>query len=507
MNRHDSGVRSARAHPGRPSSCLALALALATLPAHAQVPDRHAALTVAPAGHWSLAAVRVLDAARLTEHGFDPAAPTLTVGRIADLLAMAAGRAEASDHPLQLQVLDWLERLRAEYPDVFAEEAHSLTGRVAIVAGGTAAQNPLRPRNATGLPRYEADTLSAFAAMRAGATLGGRVHVALDAALRADGLQLREAYATSRVGSLGLWAGRRRSGIVSAAGGGMVLNDAAAWDGGGVWLTHPLRLPLLGPVNFETFLAAADSNGLVPEPWFWATRGTLEPLPRFTIGITRAIPFGDTSGGRAINWREFGKILVGLNSAHERDDEYADNQVVAVDGRWRLPSDPAPLELYVTWGAEDSSGAWWKSPAIIGGIFAPVIPGAPAFSAGIEHAVFTGEQGHGHFYEHGLLTDGWVERANLIGHPLGGTGREWLLYGGFDRGIAGPALRWQAFRRVRPQGNRLSPTRQGTSWGGAGDVAWHVLPAIRLHAHAAIEVGSGWKTGNAAAYLVWHPHR
>jgi hypothetical protein len=283
----------------------------------------------------------------------------------------------------------------------------------------------------------------------------------------------------------------------------MVLGDAVAWDGGGLSLARPLRLPLLGPVHLETVLAAADSNGQVPEPWFWLTRGTVEPLPRFTIGVTRAILFGDTAGGRAIDWGEFGKILIGLNSAHERAEEYVDNQVVAVDGRWRTPLAPVPLELYLTWGSEDSAGAWWKSPAIIGGLFVPAFPGMPSLSIGLEHAVFTGASGHGHFYAHGALADGWAAEGRLIGHPLGGTGREWLLYGGFDRGVAGPFLEWRAFRRVRPPGNRLSPTRGGTAWGGALQGAYDVLPGVRLRADAALEAGTGWKTGSAAAWVEW----
>ena len=486
------------------STGLALTLCLAmAVPVAGQAPNRNAALTVIPPGHWIRTVARRVDAARLTEPGFDAYAATLTVGHVATLVGEAAGRAEAADHPLQLQLLDWLARLRAEYPDAFAEAAPGTAARLVGAVGITANQNPLRPRDASGRARYDADTLSVFGAVRAEATLAGRIHLAADVAATHDHAQLREGYATSRIGSVGLWAGRRRTGVVSMVGGGMVVNDVVAWDGGGVWLAHPVEVPLLGRVNFESFLAAGSPNGRVPEPWFWLTRGTVEPLPRFTIGATRAILFGDTAGGRAIDWGELGKILVGQNSLHERDAAYPDNQVLAVDGRWRTPLQPVPVELYLTWGAEDSSGAWWKSPAIIGGIFVPVLPGLPAVSLGLEHAVFSGARGHGHFYEHASFTNGWAEDGRLIGHPLGGTGREWLVYGGLDRGVAGPAIEGRAFRRVRPAGNRLSPERAGTSWGGEGDVVYDVLPSIRIRLHGALELGTGWKTGAASAALEW----
>jgi hypothetical protein len=481
----------------------ALALQLTAAPAGAQAPNRTASLTVLPQPHWTRAAARTIDAARLTARGNDPAAATLTVADVAQLLADAAGRAEQQDHALQLQVLDWLTRLRREYPQAFAETTSSLSAAGALAGGMSAYQNPLRAREETDVPRYDADTLSAFTSLRVSSTLGGSLQLTIDAVAASAGVQLREAFAASRVGSVGIWAGRRRTGVVTMEGGGMVVDDRVSWDGGGIWLARPLHAPLLGPVHFETFLAAVGANGKVPEPWFWLTRGTIEPLPRFTIGATRAILFGDTAGGRAIDWSEFGKIVIGQNSRFARDDSYADNQILAVDGRWRVPANRLPLELYLTWGGEDSSGAWWKSPAIIGGIFLPTVPGASTLGIGIEHAVFTGAQGHGHFYEHGVLTEGWADAGRLIGHPLGGTGREWLLYGGYDRGMAGPAIQGQVFRRVRPPGNRLSPIRAGTAWGGELNVACDVLPALRLHGNAALELGSGWKTGAAAASLEW----
>jgi hypothetical protein len=240
----------------------------------------------------------------------------------------------------------------------------------------------------------------------------------------------------------------------------------------------------------------------VPEPWFWATRAVVEPLPHFSIGITRAIMFGDTAGGRALDWHELPYILIGLNSVHVRDPAYPDNQLVAVDARWRAPWPATPLALYLTWGADDSSGAWWDSPGIIAGIFAPVLPGRPDLALGIEHAVFTGARGHFNFYQHAAFSAGWAENDRIIGHPLAGGGREWLLYASFDRGLAGPTLDGRAFRRVRTGGNRFAPTRLGESWGGALAVTWFA-PPFRLYARATIEAGSGWKTGAAEAGMQW----
>jgi hypothetical protein len=314
---------------------------------------------------------------------------------------------------------------------------------------------------------------------------------------------VREAYAAGVIGPFGLWAGARRTGFVTTRSGALVVGRSVRWDGGGVWLARPVRLPLLGPFRLETFVAVADSNGRVAKPWFWATRASAEPLPRVTIAATRALMFGDTSGRRAIDWGQLARMVFGLNSVDQPDDAYPDNQLVAVDAAWRPPTGRLPLQLYFTWAAEDGSGAWWDSPLITGGIQAPALPGAAAFGVGIERTVITGASGHFDAYRHHLLTDGWTEDDVLIGHPLGGAGREWLVYATFDAGH-GPAINASGFRRQRAPGNTLAPVHSGVSWGGAIAVRWVALP-FTFSARAAIDAGQGWKTGRAEARIEWIP--
>jgi hypothetical protein len=474
---------------------------LASLPVHAQQPNRAAGATILPAEHWAHGVLERLAAARVGPPGSDPAAATITVADAAAQLLGAAGEAEARDQALQWQVLAWLDRLRAEYPHAFADVPVPLAARAEVAVGATVHRKPLLARRDSTSTALAPDTASALGGLRAGLTLAERVQLELDVVASADGVQLREAYGAGELLGFGVWAGRRRTGFRTAAGGGVVVDRALAWDGAGVRLARPIRLPLLGPFRLETFLAAVDSNGSVPAPWLWSTRASASPGRGFTIAATRALLFGDTAGGRSIRWREVARMLVGANSLDAPDDPYPDNQLVAVDGRFRLPTDPLPLELYFVWAVEDGAGAWWDSPAITGGIHVPTLPGAPAFAVGVEHSVFTGASGHGHLYDHFFLTGGWADQRVLIGHPLGGTGREWLVRGSFDHD-RGPAIAARAFRRVRPLGNRLAPGRAGTSWGGSGEVSWVHAP-LRWSGRGAVELGDGWRTGSAELKLEW----
>jgi hypothetical protein len=102
--------------------------------------------------------------------------------------------------------------------------------------------------------------------------------------------------------------------------------------------------------------------------------------------------------------------------------------------------------------------------------------------------------------------DGWTVDRQPIGHPLGGAGTEWLVYGRFDDVVRRVRLDWQAFTRDRHRFNLYAPTRQGGSTGGRASIEYRLTPALELRAGAEIERGTrDWTASSFSAGLRWVP--
>ena len=89
--------------------------------------------------------------------------------------------------------------------------------------------------------------------------------------------------------------------------------------------------------------------------------------------------------------------------------------------------------------------------------------------AGIELAYFDSGQDPGSrhldWYRNGFLRDGWTDEMHLLGHPLGGHGREWSAYGSAT--LPATDVQWRVFHRTRNSQNLFAPGYTGTSAGGS----------------------------------------
>ncbi|HSJ33036.1 MAG TPA: capsule assembly Wzi family protein [Longimicrobiales bacterium] len=450
-----------------------------------------------PADHWSVGAVNRLHALGLTPPGTVRGQRSRTVGEVRSVLEEAA----AGGHEL---ARGYLRRFADEFSGdsaTFATLTHATVAAGAGVLDGDVRHGVYRTwgeENWTGTrPLNDRTTGIARGALLA--TLGGHVAAGAVATRNPVHTRVSELYGTVRLGPVGIWGGRRVQGFGPGTG-GIVLDGNAPVDGGGLFV-EPVRLPWLlrhlGPVRAELGVAPLPANGPVDRPFFILTRGSIEPHPRIGFGITRAGMIGASDDGRSV-----GDILYFLVGGQTGGSEY-DNQIAAADAWFRPPAGPLPLLLYVEWGAEDSAGAWWDVPGIVAGVELAAVPRLPWLSVVIERSSFErSASGNPPWYRHPIgFHDGWSTRDELLGHPLGGHGREWLLQARADLMDGRLQLVTRGFTRRRGSENVFAPERAGLSNGVAVRGDLQLRSGFVLHVEGATEDGGDWRRTQASGAL------
>jgi hypothetical protein len=141
----------------------------------------------------------------------------------------------------------------------------------------------------------------------------------------------------------------------------------------------------------------------------------------------------------------------------------------------------------------------------------------PTLSLGLERTAFsapcTGCDGcaceyYATWYRHYVFMDGWTLDRQPIGHPLGGDGTEWLLYGRVDNAARRFRVDGRVFTRDRGRYNLYAPVRAGRSAGGRTAVEYRLTTELELHVDAALERGraaGGWTASSLSAGLRWVP--
>ena len=427
--------------------------------------EQRCAWPLVPHDHWSIDAGRRLRQLGLMPQGFDAAASARDFGEMLTAFQFADSIAAGSSRELIARTQ--LERLRSELSRSQAE-----TGLLRLGVGGgiVVHENPAVFRNVplTFPPseRDPPDTASAALSLTAGGRVLGRVAFSWDAIATANALNVRQATISwASPLNLTLWAGRATARYATAESGGMLLSGAVPLDGAGFAISRPRRLPgflkVLGPVDFEGM--ALKTHALEPynyRSWIWSARGSIQPSTYAGLGVTRTGMFAALDEDADLTARDIFNSLAGRNRIRFTNPGYTDNQAIAVNAWARSPFESLPLSAYVEWGADDTAGAWRDVPGRTGGITVPAWPGVPQLSLGIERTVFEHSCcGNGPWMRHHEIPEGWSDRGTLLGHPLGGTGRQTVVYAGwlsrdFQVGIQGG-------RGVRSTENGLAPERSG----------------------------------------------
>lgn len=495
------------------AAAAALVLHLAPAPAAAQQPADGGAVALPaaspllPPDHWAVRAADRAEALGLAP-GYHPAQRSVPRAAVGEALRQAALSGEERGPGLAALARGWRERFVEEFPE--AEGA----GRGPVALLGSAAGGGYERRGGVAEPGAGlfgrrtgpailplSNTLVGTAMLAASWTES--LAAVAEPRVSEDGVTVPRWDLTAGWGAVALSVGEEPVGYGPGEGGGVVLSGARALPRVQVETSRPLALPgylrHLGPVSFHTSLTRLDERRHPGDPYLWGMRVALRPHPRLTVGINRASIFGGDSVATEVGPGSVGRMLLGILS---QDFE---NQVVAAEFRYRLPTDRVlPLTLYLEWGADDGAGAWWDVPARVLGAYVPAVPGLPVVAAGAEYTSFAALCcGNPGWYTHAAQPGGWAAEGAILGHPLGGEGQELLLYSHAD--LAGSRLRLEgrAFRRERGRegydafpraGNLFAPERAGWSTGASLGAWWRVAPRTELRLRALREVGSEWRS-------------
>ena len=302
---------------------------------------------------------------------------------------------------------------------------------------------------------------------------------------------------------VGAWFGERELGYGIGDGGGIVVanNDLV---GGGLFLTRPLDLPIIGATRFEMHLSkvrnvlARDNSQNKTEPWFWTARGSFEPFAGLRFGINRGMMFGG-EGNLPVTFSRVAKNIIGIYTDDDVSDSFA-NQVISVDLRYRIARG---FTAYLDWGAEDGAGGWFDVPGILGGLQYARVDSTFDFAVGAEHLQFDRMCcSNSIWYRNSWFRGSWADGDEIIGHPLGGHGREWRIYangGSMQQRLVGSGA---LFVRHRKDENIFSPQRSGKSSGVQFTVDYAPTSNVRISGDAMFEAGqSNWNSSRASATL------
>jgi hypothetical protein len=446
-----------------------------------------------PGHHWTQRVLRRLDHAGLLPGGADLARQTIPQDEVAALL-------EAAHTP---QAHHYLEHFREEY-------AAPRPGKLSFVEragvlGYHRTSDQYGPGTGydsiawTGAHHLE-DESDVLAQLRLGAALAPY----LAANLVFENSEVDEAQFVAAVGLLGGWVGQREIGYGVAHGGGIVLN-AHALTGGGLFFTRPLNLPVLGPIRFEMHLAKIDNvlnlndEEHEIEPWFWTARGSFEPFRGpLRIGINRGMMFGG-EGNTPVTFSRVVDNIVGYYT--ERGESNFANQIISIDFRLRVPGIPA--SVYVDWGSDDAAGGWWDVPALLAGFEYVHVDSTFDIGVGAEHLQFSGTCcGNSIWYRNAWFRGGWADGEHVLGHPLGGHGREWRVFA--NGGFMGGKLQMDAalFARRRRDENLFTPAWQGKSTGVSASAEFAPAHKVLLRLHGELESGADdWNSSALSASL------
>jgi len=484
-----------------------------------------------PPDHWAVVAAR-----RAIIIGLAPRAAGWGEGTITEALAGWALH-EASKRPNSLElhnvvVAEW-QRFAREFPAVAArlapDETRSTERSAArematsVAAGFLSDRGQVLPVRSVDRTRENVIPPERIADLNAGdleLRLGGLAgnHVAAEAAGgRTQGeWGMRDWQLVGGVSALGAWVGKRALDYGPGAGGGIIFDGNAAFTGGGVMLATPVRLPwffrLLGPVSGEAFLSRIDSSAASRHPWVFSSHASISPHPRLLFGATQAFMFSG-EGQPPFTFRNFKEMF--LTHAIKVAGSEFENGIASVEARWRPPIPRVPAVLYAEWGSDDNHAAWFKFPAVVAGLMVASVPGVPTLSLGLERASFSAPcttcngcacNYYATWYRHYVFMDGWTLDREPIGHPLGGAGTEWLLYGRIDDAAHRFRVDTKAFVRDRGRYNIYSPAREGQSVGGSLGAEYRLTRSLELQAAATLEHGDaedGWTASSFSARLRW----
>lgn len=178
----------------------------------------------------------------------------------------------------------------------------------------------------------------------------------------------------------------------------------------------------LGEMNFTAMYSELESNRTsltaneVDSPSFVAMRGTITPQQNLILGLTLASMVGGE--GKSLHGSDYKDWLLGIN-ADAADDKW--NTIAGMDIKLRLPKWNG-VQLYAERYGEDQTHYKPAKVAKRAGVYIPRLNSDGAWDMRMEYANTTNV-----WYVHGLYTNGYVYKDNIIGDPLGNDARQYYV--------------------------------------------------------------------------------
>ena len=323
---------------------------------------------------------------------------------------------------------------------------------------------------------------------------------------RADVTRVTRGGVGVRVGRLWAFAGRESVQLGGGATGALVLNPSTYLDGVVLGTATPLRAGVLGEVSIVAGLGPLPRYQSVKDPWWGYVRVTSRPAPWIQVGASRAVLVGGRFEGGTVAFdpkvygpdqgslsvADVGGLLVGRSTQF-------DDQIVALDVRLSLARAGVPLLAYAEVGWEDTDRSW-GDPALLAGLLWAAAAPLPislryeyvAFGSGARLCVWC-DSLPAFWYQHTRFQSGWQTGDGLLGHPLGGYGRQHTVAaaGWTIDGRIRADFRLSSIRRDR--WNLSEGTRPGAATLVKGGGAWRLHPRAELSAGWLEERGAGWR--------------
>ncbi|HSJ05605.1 MAG TPA: capsule assembly Wzi family protein [Longimicrobiales bacterium] len=454
------------------------------------------------AGHWSREALRRLAVAGVAPPASDPAYAPVTRQHARAVFRFVQDSARAGH----------LAEMATQFDRLLAAEADSAGPLAAIrlSAGWAVARDEVLGGDGYYVGEdWEgaeaiADTNEPAVTVSAHGYVGDRVSWSADGGRLGGRWRAASAVVSASVGAFDAWAGRRpldyslgRGGSTVLGGGMSDVADLAfrtryVLDGAGLHVREPFLIPFLGflgPTRIEVVGGRLPRNGHVDRPYVVFGRLMGTPFsPRLTLGINRGAIFGGE--GNPITAGRLLGLLAGIHGGNHGEFE---NQVISVLMRYRPPLGAFPVQAYVEWGMDDTSGAVKNMPAVIAGAELVSPPGAEPLALGLEYTRFPVSCcGNPIWYRSVFFRGSWGDEGRLFAHSLGGHGREVLAHARYDVPGRGLFVGGSAFARARGHENLFAPEREGRSWGGGVSLEYSDGRRGSVRLDGGLERGSTW---------------
>ncbi len=234
----------------------------------------------------------------------------------------------------------------------------------------------------------------------------------------------------------GVLQGRINKGYVKLGGGGLELevgrdsnwlgfgergaltlsNNARNFDLLKLSSPEPLDVGMFGKLKYALILSRFDkvmtANG-DRQPWFYAIKVSLKPVPEFEIGIN----LGRQQGGPGVD-NSLKDNLQGLVGGTSHDNS---NSLGGVELRWRMPF-LRNSEAYVEFSGEDAAKFWPIVESYLAGIYIPRLTDDGKNDFRFEYFL-----GNNILYSHSQFTEGYIYKGMPIGHAEGGATQDFFF--------------------------------------------------------------------------------